>query len=185
MPRWPDRTPEERFWSNVDKSGECWVWTAGKDEHGYGNIKIEGRRVATHRFSYATFVGAIPDGLCVCHRCDNPSCVRPDHLFVGTQKANCQDRQQKGRSGFQRYPELVKCGEAHHAAKLTEKRVRLMRALRAELGTPYAELAALFNVTTNTAHRACVGVWWKHVNDTEDLSGDLSGEEQPESTGTL
>lgn len=134
-----------------------------KDRHGYGRINVNGKRVGAHRFAYETAIGPIPEGLCVCHRCDNPSCVRPEHLFAGTDKDNAQDRQQKGRSGFQRYPEIVKCGESHHAAKLTEKRVKLMREIREELGLTYEQLGVLFGVNTSTAHQACIGLWWKHV----------------------
>lgn len=163
MPRWPDRTPEERFWSNVDKSGECWVWTRGRDKYGYGNIKVDGKRIGTHRFAYTLAYGPIPEGLSVCHRCDNPPCVRPDHLFAVTEKDNAQDREQKGRSHFQKHPELVKCGEDHHAAKLTDEQVRFMRLIREKLGLSYEKLAVVFDVSTSTVHRVCNGTWWKHV----------------------
>lgn len=162
MPRWPSRTPEERFWSNVDRTGdECWLWQLRLNKDGYGRFKLAGCQVSAHRYAYEITYGPVPDTLCVCHHCDNPSCVRPEHLFLGTPKDNAQDRQRKGRSGFQRQPELVRSGVEHHAAKLSPVAVEEMRGLRSVFGLPYRTLGALFAVNTSTAHSACTGKWWR------------------------
>lgn len=91
-------TPERRFWEQVDTSGDCWVWKGYTLPNGYGSISINGKHVFVHRFSYSLHFGKIPDELCVCHRCDNPPCVRPDHLWLGTQQDNIADRNRKGRT---------------------------------------------------------------------------------------
>ena len=98
------RPIEERFWKRVDKNGECWNWTHRKTRDGYGYVKkfntVTGRWSYTyvHRLSWELANGPIPDGLFVCHHCDNPSCVRPSHLFVGTHLDNMKDRSAKGRT---------------------------------------------------------------------------------------
>ena len=89
---------EIRFWSKVDKTDNCWNWTAGKNEKGYGLIKYKGKTVSTHRLSYILHYGEIPDNKCVLHSCDNRSCVRPDHLFIGTNQDNMTDMQKKNRA---------------------------------------------------------------------------------------
>lgn len=89
---------EDRFWALVDKSGNCWKWIGRADASGYGLFREERRRVvAAHRFVYKRFVGKIGLGLFICHACDNPCCVRPSHLFLGTQKENMVDAKRKGR----------------------------------------------------------------------------------------
>lgn len=86
-----------RFWSHVDKSGECWVWTARKTTKGYGHFSYGGKNRRAHRFAWLITKGHIPNGLFVCHHCDNPSCVRPSHLFLGTHTDNMRDCAKKGR----------------------------------------------------------------------------------------
>ena len=89
----------ERFWTKVVKSDDCWLWTAGHTPDGYGMVKVYGRHHGAHRVSWTLTNGPIPDGLAVLHRCDNPPCCRPDHLFLGTLGDNNRDRASKGRSG--------------------------------------------------------------------------------------
>lgn len=89
-------TPSERFWSNVQKTDGCWVWT-GCRSHDYGLMGANKARILAHRFSWELHYGPIPNGLGVLHRCDNPPCVRPDHLFLGTFEDNMKDKIAKGR----------------------------------------------------------------------------------------
>lgn len=91
----------QRFWALVDKGEGCWEWTgAARCDRGYGAFKICGRLIGAHNFSFAVCSGKpIPVGLEVCHSCDNPRCVRPDHLFLGTHSQNMRDASRKGRIG--------------------------------------------------------------------------------------
>ena len=87
----------DRFWAKVDKSGDCWMWTASKHQKGYGQVRIEGKLYRAHRLSYEWTYGSFDKKLCVCHKCDNPSCVKPEHLFLGTVTDNMRDMCVKGR----------------------------------------------------------------------------------------
>lgn len=109
----------KRFWDKVNKTGECWVWTAGKNSHGYGAFKLDGKTVGSHVVAYMITNGCpVPKGMEVCHTCDNPPCVRPDHLWLGTRRDNAQDAARKGRTSH---------GEKHHKSKLSDSDVQQIR----------------------------------------------------------
>ena len=115
----------ERFWAKVGKSSGCWEWTAGCNSNGYGNLRDRGAGVqwGAHRLSWTLHFGAIPAGLYVCHHCDNPACVRPDHLFLGTNSENILDSVSKGRH------RSAPCRGANNGrAKLTLEQVGRIRA---------------------------------------------------------
>ena len=86
-----------RFWSKVDKGGECWLWMATKNGDGYGRFRHNGNLVGAHRLSYEMCIGPIPDGKQVLHSCDVPNCVNPEHLFLGTHRDNMIDMHKKKR----------------------------------------------------------------------------------------
>jgi hypothetical protein len=85
-------TADDRFWSNVRKSKDCWDWTGRFSKYGYGQVRREGREMRAHRLAWTLRYGPIPQGMCVLHLCDRPSCVRPEHLYLGTRFENVQDR---------------------------------------------------------------------------------------------
>lgn len=145
-----------RFWSLVDKTGECWLWLGSKKSRGYGRIMLEGVVYHAHRLSYQLQFGPIPSDLCVCHDCpdgDNTSCVNPAHLFLGSTGDNTRDASEKGRMAH---------GERHHSAKLTAEKVREIRRLRSE-GASERVLAAVFDVSSTAIHRLLHRVTWSEV----------------------
>ena len=105
------RSISDRFWEKVDKSGDCWIWTGCRHAQGYGQMRIGSKADGTYTVRRATRIcwemhyGAIPDGLLVCHHCDTPECVKPDHLFLGTHQDNTRDAIVKGRHNKKRLPD--------------------------------------------------------------------------------
>ena len=94
-----DKPPHLRFWEHagVSDGNRCWLWHGTKDELGYGRISFRTQKFKAHRVSFEMHFGPIPDDMVICHACDNPSCVNPNHLFADTQQANMQDASRKGR----------------------------------------------------------------------------------------
>ena len=100
--RTPNRTPFERFWSKVSKGPDCWVWTGARLRSGdYGALSFGGQAVRAHVLSFWIHGGVLLPGTFVCHHCDNPPCVRPEHLYAGTAKTNAHDMIRRGRAGPQ------------------------------------------------------------------------------------
>jgi len=112
----------KRFWkyTNVRDREHCWNWTGYIQPNGYGEVSVHSKQMGAHRLSWIIHYGKIPDSFCVCHKCDNPSCVNPNHLFIGTYKDNVHDMMNKNRYSCAR-------GEKVGGAKLTESQVREIR----------------------------------------------------------
>lgn len=142
-----------RFFSKVMKLEDCWEWGATVNNQGYGVTSWEGSNQLAHRVSYAHHVADIPQGKCVLHRCDNPRCVRPDHLFLGTMKDNYDDMESKGRG----------CrGSDHGMAKVTEDQVCEIRELYAK-GFTQVFLAKKYGLTGPTLSVMIRGKKWRHA----------------------
>lgn len=159
-----DKT-KERFWSKVNKTSGCWIWTASKRNKGYGAFgwtTPDGQTIQerAHRVSWMWTHGEIPNGLCVLHRCDVPACVNPDHLFLGTKAENNDDMRRKGRS----VPGGT-YGAGRYKRKLTPKEVMGIRISRTEHGFSYAALSRVYGISISHAHRIVNGGSWKHLDE--------------------
>jgi hypothetical protein len=158
----------DRFWSHVDRSGECWIWTAS-DTGVYGQFHpTPARRVTAHRFAYELTHGCVPAGLWVLHHCDVPLCVRPEHLYAGTREDNMRDMLDRGRHArgdrhrSRLYPERLPRGEDHVNSVLTEAHVRGIRRLGADNMTRIA-IARLFGIGPGTVGKILRRELWGHV----------------------
>ena len=140
-----------------DASTGCWVWQGASHVKGYGYIKIPKTRkqIPAHRLSYLIHVGDIPDGKCVLHKCDNPPCVNPDHLFIGTKLDNAMDMVKKMRHCY---------GERQGSHKLTEKEVVRIHEM-IKLGMKQKEIAAIFKIGAMQISRIKHGSRWRHIFD--------------------
>ena len=145
------RPPLERFWAKVNKTETCWLWKGHVDADDYGRINWFGKRILTHRLSWKIHNGAIPQGLCVLHRCDTPRCVRPDHLFIGTNVENTADKTRKGRAAK---------GLGHGLHKLTQENVQEIRKLKSE-GWRSKDLTKRYGVTRAAIYSVIMGKTWK------------------------
>ena len=159
----------------------CMEWIGWRNESGYGNLTVscndQWKHRRAHRLSYEHFVGPIPADCFICHKCDNPRCVRPDHLFAGTHQENMQDMVRKGRqaivpgrgcgdrNGSRLYPEKRPRGEQNSQAKLTECQVREILAKHAEGAITAAQLSRDYNVSKVLVGLIVKRKAWKHVTD--------------------
>lgn len=190
--RWQPVAPEVRFWPNVNRDGPapshcpelgaCWLWTGCLGAGGYGAF-IMGRDQYAHRASWIFANGAIPDNLCVLHKCDTPACVNPAHLFLGTTKDNIEDRQRKGRqasgdrttyrlypelrlfgdlNGSRTHPESRPRGEQHWKASITEDDVLQIRAEHAA-GKSTPQIGKERGISRTHIRRIVLGISWAHV----------------------
>lgn len=148
-------TLSERFFRYVKKTDGCWRWLSYTDPQGYGRINYGGKPMLASRVSYLVHFGEIPEGMMVCHKCDNPSCVNPDHLFIGTQADNVADMERKGRAR-----KVAVSGPDHHNAKLNEDAVR---EIRNSNGVSDIELGKRFNVSASSIYAVRTGKTWRHI----------------------
>lgn len=150
-----------RFWSYVQfpstwtefQTDACWLWEGGKRRKGYGGFYVAGGQVGAHRFAWMTAHGVVPDGMHVLHSCDTPSCVRPSHLRLGTNKDNHAERAAKGRSYV---------GSRRTRPILTTEQVRELRALHAS-GETKGALARRLNISWQSVDRAVRGETFREV----------------------
>lgn len=147
-------TATERFWARVDKSGgdsSCWPWLGAKDK-GYGKLGFNGKNTSAHRVAYELTYGSILDNLFACHKCDNPSCCNPDHLFLGTNGDNIRDMVSKGRAWLQQ-PGVAPRGSANPNAKFSPAQVVAIRDAYANKSMTGRGLAKAYGVGVNTISR--------------------------------
>lgn len=138
------------------KNSKCWVWSRGTDVGGYGKFKINCKQHKTHRMSYQIFVGEIPKGKFVLHKCDNPPCCNPKHLFIGSQADNVKDRDNKNR-GYDRR------GEKHPQSKLTEEDIREIRRLYSTGYYYQKDLGKAFGITQAIVSKIHKRQIWSHI----------------------
>lgn len=152
------------FWRKVEKTKGCWIWRSARDGQGYGLLKKSTRTTqVAHRFVYEQINRVtLPKETLVCHHCDNTSCVRPDHLFLGSSKDNSQDCQQKGRRNFQIGNGNFRRGEQISWSKLTPELVMVIRHHYARFGGTKG-IAEVIGIGYKVAWKAAVGLTWAHL----------------------
>lgn len=158
-----DAATMAKFWARVVKTDDCWRWGAVA---GYGYFKAGKLREYAHRFSWKVHHGSIPAGMCVLHRCDNPPCVNPRHLFIGTKRDNILDRNTKGRGdACYRKTALSLRGEKSRFAVLNEEKVREIRSYDGPLGinARIRMFAKKFGVAYSTVSFVHYRYTWKHI----------------------
>lgn len=141
LENFPQATLADSFMNRVSKTEECWNWTGTKHQYGYGVVVINNKSIRAHRYSYELHKGAIPDGLVVMHSCDNPSCVNPDHLSLGTRLDNNRDAKEKGRNAT---------GERNGQSKLSNSTIEEIRSL---VGIKNTYIATIYNIDPSHVSR--------------------------------
>jgi hypothetical protein len=175
-----DRPLADRISERIQKTDTCWLWTGSCNPHGYGQISVNGRPRLVTRMTWTIHHGSIPPGMNVCHTCDIPACVRPDHLFLGTHSSNMRDMVSKNRHAARTHPERIARGErngAHTrpdrlcrgesspAAKLSESDVARIRHLFATESRTRTSLGEEFGVSRQQITRILLGQSWRHLQD--------------------
>ena len=146
------------FWTHIRRTDTCWIWTGLKNEKGYGVVGQYGKRWRAHRLMWTIhFNCQIPPGLQVLHSCDNPSCVNPDHLFLGTNLHNRQDMVAKQRQAK---------GEKVVGSKLVTDQIVRIRSIWNDSQMTQSQIAALFNVHQSTISLIVRTKRWQHVTAT-------------------
>ncbi len=161
----------EAFSKKLNKSaGEngCWPWIGAVNRRGYGVTSINHRLVTTHRLAYFYEHGSFPDGLCVCHRCDNPPCCNPAHLFIGTTQDNTADMVRKKRqSSGEKHSKAIMPGRyrgiAHYAAKMTEAEVLNVRRLFDVENLSPRSISKTLNLPWRRVQKIAYRQTWKHI----------------------
>jgi len=158
MVKLEDQKAINRFMRKVDKRGddECWEWLSVKLPSGYGKFQLNYKNPLAHRVSWAIHKGSIPSGMCVCHKCDNPSCVNPNHLFLGTRLDNVRDMDKKRRGNRAK-------GSNHYKSKLVESDAIKIRELYKTGNYSRIELGKMFGVSDKNIHPIVNRETWKHV----------------------
>lgn len=141
----------KKFWKKVSIGPECWEWRAGKDADGYGGICIFGKAYKAHRFSWALHNQKDPGNMLVLHSCDNPGCVNPEHLFLGSNHDNSNDKVSKKRHRFH---------ENHPCVRINPLIVRICKRLRINFNWTYASIGSVFDVTPGAIWNAVNGRSW-------------------------
>ena len=144
-----------RFWAHVFKTNKCWLWTSAVSTKGYGSFRLNGRTLKSNRVAWAIHHGSDPGDLFVCHTCDNRACVRPEHLFLGSNADNIKDMWDKGRRSR-------RLGESAFNVKLTEDGVREIRKLKAA-GVHAKVIAKRFGIIRTHVYDIVNRVAWGHV----------------------
>lgn len=154
---------QEKFWAYVNKNSPngCWEWI-GMKERGYGRFDIKRKHFKAHRVSWELLKGSIPNGLCVLHGCDNPSCVNPEHLFLGTKGDNNRDRAKKGRSAKHHRIDRRHRGEEGSGHKLSNQDVIEIRALYLS-GTKQTDIARQWGICQATVSQIIRRATWKNI----------------------
>ncbi|MFA7238188.1 MAG: HNH endonuclease [Phycisphaeraceae bacterium] len=148
------QNPKSHLLSKISKTETgCWEWTGYLNEKGYGRLRIQGRHLYAHRLSYELFCGPLTDEQMVCHKCDNPMCCNPEHLFLGTRGDNIRDAKAKGRNNR---------GVRNRSAKLTDDDVRAIRSARAS-GMLQKDIASQYGLHKNMVYYICTRKNWGHV----------------------